>query len=70
MALKTFNVDDELYKRYSSHCKEHGISMSKQVEKFIREEIEKLNKNNNSFAKLEGVDFAGKEKHHNMSKYC
>ena len=42
MALKTFNVDDEVYKKFSKHCKEKGISMSKQVENFIRKEIEKI----------------------------
>ncbi len=42
MALKTFNLDAEVYKKFSEHCKREGISMSRQVEKFIREELEKL----------------------------
>lgn len=42
MAIKTFNVDDALYKEYSEHCKKSGISMSKKVENFIREELEKV----------------------------
>ncbi len=36
MVLKTFNIQEEVYKIFSSFCKENGISMSKQVEKFMR----------------------------------
>jgi len=43
MALKTFNVDAEAYKKFSNYCKKEGISMSKKVEKFIKEELERLN---------------------------
>ena len=43
MALKTFNVDAEAYKKFSDYCKKEGISMSKKVEKFIKEELERLN---------------------------
>jgi hypothetical protein len=42
MAIKTFNVDAMLYKEYSEHCKAQGISMSKKVENFIREELDKI----------------------------
>lgn len=42
MALKTFNLDEEVYKEFSKHCKEKGISMSKKVENFIREELERM----------------------------
>lgn len=42
MALKTFNVDEEVYKRFSTYCKANGISMSKQVERFMRDELERL----------------------------
>ena len=42
MAIKTFNIDEETYKQFSNHCKEHGISMSKKIEKFIQKEIEQL----------------------------
>ncbi len=44
MALKTFNVDDAVYKTYSKHCKKKGISMSRQIENFLREEILKIKK--------------------------
>jgi hypothetical protein len=40
MALKTFNVDEGVYAKYMKTCKEHGISMSKQVETFMRAQTE------------------------------
>tara|TARA_Y100000310_G_scaffold295299_1_gene326511 strand:- start:1440 stop:1703 length:264 start_codon:yes stop_codon:yes gene_type:complete len=51
MALKTFNVDAEVYKEFSKHCKKEGISMSKRVEKFIRAEMEAIKKDTSSFRK-------------------
>ena len=41
MTLKTFNIDDDAYKEFSEYCKAHGLSMSKQVDTFIRAQIEK-----------------------------
>jgi len=35
MVLKTFNVSEEVYGKFSRFCREHGISMSKQVEIFM-----------------------------------
>jgi len=35
MVLKTFNVEKETYEKFSQFCKQHGISMSKQVEFFM-----------------------------------
>jgi len=35
MVLKTFNLDEDVYKKFSEFCKSHGISMSKQVNIFI-----------------------------------
>ena len=40
MALKTFNINEEVYDKFSKTCKEHGISMSKQIELFIESQIE------------------------------
>ena len=40
MVLKTFNLNEEVYKKFSDFCKENGISMSKQVETFIEAQIE------------------------------
>ena len=39
MVLKTFNLDDETYKKFSKFCKENGISMSKQVNFFIQSQM-------------------------------
>ena len=66
MALKTFNLDEESYKKYSSHCKDKGISMSKQVDKFIMQEV----------AKIAGVSLERDKKEvalddkHPMHKFC
>ena len=40
MVLKTFNLDESTYKKFSKFCKENGISMSKQIDLFIRSQIE------------------------------
>lgn len=36
MALKTFNIDESVYIQFSKICRETGMSMSKQVEMFMR----------------------------------
>ena len=41
--LKTFNLNSEIYSKFSTHCKSQGISMSKKIENFIKEEVEKIN---------------------------
>jgi hypothetical protein len=63
MALKTFNVDEAVYKRFSEHCKKEGISMSKKVENFIKQELEKINLIGKTEKKSE-------DKVHPMHKYC
>jgi hypothetical protein len=40
MVLKTFSLNEDIYLRFSSFCKEHGISMSKQVEFFMASQVE------------------------------
>lgn len=40
MAIKTFNIEEEIYKQFSGYCKSNGISMSKQVEIFMQSMIE------------------------------
>jgi antitoxin component of RelBE/YafQ-DinJ toxin-antitoxin module len=40
MVLKTFNLNEAVYKKFSDFCKENGISMSKQVEIFIEAQME------------------------------
>ncbi|MFA6022923.1 MAG: hypothetical protein WC781_02435 [Candidatus Pacearchaeota archaeon] len=39
MVLKTFNLNEEVYKKFSEFCKANGISMSKQVEIFIQAQM-------------------------------
>ena len=40
MVLKTFSVQEAVYDRFSRFCKEHGMSMSKQVEFFMEYMVE------------------------------
>lgn len=40
MAVKSFNIEEGVYKRFSDLCKLHGASMSKQVEFFMKSQIE------------------------------
>lgn len=40
MAIKTFNIDEMVYAKFSGVCKEYGLSMSKQVEIFMKSQIE------------------------------
>ena len=39
MVLKTFNLEEEVYNKFSKFCKENGISMSKQINFFIESQI-------------------------------
>jgi len=40
MVVKTFNVTEEVYNKFSKYCKEFGLSMSKQVDMFMKSQIE------------------------------
>ena len=40
MVIKTFNLEEDVYKKFSDFCKEHGFSMSKQINIFIKAQIE------------------------------
>ena len=40
MVLKTFNIEEETYKKFSDFCKQNGISMSKQIDIFIKAQLE------------------------------
>jgi len=75
MALKTFNIDDGIYKSYSKNCKLKGISMSKQVENFLRSEMEKIVKVDSKEdidVKKIGRDMKNFDKslEHPLKKYC
>jgi len=39
MVLKTFNIEEEAYQQFSEFCKENGISMSQQINLFIKAQI-------------------------------
>jgi len=39
MVLKTFNLDEETYEKFSEFCRENGISMSKQINIFIEAQV-------------------------------
>lgn len=68
MVLKTFNIDENIYRKFSEFCKEHGISMSKQINIFIssqmadkeevrKEYLEKLNRiRKGKFIRFNSVD--------------
>ncbi len=55
MAIKTFNVDEEVYGRFSEFCKAHGISMSRQVELFMESQIGKKDVNPKYLKKLNKI---------------
>lgn len=40
MVFKTFNLDEETYRKFSEFCKENGLSMSKQIDIFIKVQLE------------------------------
>lgn len=65
MALKTFNIDERIYKEFSNYCKKHGISMSRRVENFIRVELNKVKK-----GVLAEVTESIEEAEHSFKKYC
>ena len=76
-ALKTFNLDGDVYSEFSKHCKENGISMSKKVENFIREELgriknpgRRINKKSTSGHERAFSDTDANVDNHHMSKYC
>jgi len=73
MGLKTFNVEEESYRKYSEHCRKNGISMSKQVDKFIQQEMRKIEGNglkNNNFDEAKKNSHLLDDKEHGMSRYC
>ena len=39
MVIKTFNVSEETYAEFSKYCKELGMSMSKQVDMFMKSQV-------------------------------
>lgn len=77
MALKTFNIDEQVYKEFSKHCKQQGISMSRRIENFLRDEVEKIKLPIGEMKDLgrERLHHAEGQAHkqtgeHPLSKYC
>ena len=62
--LKTFNLDEGIYKNFSEHCKKNGISMSKRVENFMKSELEKLRINTGN------IEMKKANEEHSFKKYC
>ena len=65
MVLKTFNVQEEVYDKFSKFCKEHGISMSKQVEIFMESQIGDEQEAKSSY--LKKLDKIRKGKYHRFN---
>lgn len=66
MAIKTFNINEKVYKEFSKHCRSQGISMSKKIENFILFELEKIKKSSKTHSLKEEI----KLENHSFSKYC
>lgn len=67
MVLKTFNLDEEIYKQFSKYCKKEGISMSKKIENFIRAEVERMQLGT---GKVKYTKDIKEVKEHSFRKYC
>ena len=39
MAIKTFNIDEQTYAKFLAFCRDKGVSMSKQLEMFMKIQI-------------------------------
>ncbi|MFH1770182.1 MAG: hypothetical protein ABH828_01355 [archaeon] len=55
MVLKTFNVEEEVYNKFSSQCKEFGMSMSKQITMFMKTQVEEPEVRKEYLEKLEKI---------------
>ena len=40
MSVKSFSISDDVYEKYSSECKRLGLNMSKQIENFMKFQLE------------------------------
>ena len=38
----SFTLDEELFNKFRTYCKENGINMSGRIETYLREELKKL----------------------------
>lgn len=73
MGIKTFSIDNGTYEKFREFCKKEGYSMSKKVENFMKNEIEKL-RSVKSGKNLQGLKSFSSEKkaatEHSFSRYC
>lgn len=69
MALKTFNVDAQIYKEFSEYCKKNGISMSKKVENFFKDELMKIKLGANGNIEANGMAKTGDIKEFKITKH-
>ena len=72
MGLKTFNIDEEAYKEFSTHCKKNGISMSKRIENFIIDELDIIKSSGRVMRSriVRDVRELMDDKEHSFKKYC
>jgi len=69
MALKTFNINPQVYKKFSDFCKSNGLSMSKQINIFIEAQMEEKPKVRREYLKkLEAISKGRFIKVSNFSK--
>jgi len=40
MGVKSFSISDDIYRKYSAECKRLGLNMSKQIENFMKFQLE------------------------------
>ncbi|ADN36316.1 conserved hypothetical protein [Methanolacinia petrolearia DSM 11571] len=40
MSVKSFSISDDVYEKYSSECKRLGLNMSKQIENFMKFQLD------------------------------
>jgi hypothetical protein len=60
MTIKSFNVEDETYTKFSNYCKGNGISMSRQIDFFMKSVVEEDPKVKNEY--LEKINKIRNEK--------
>ena len=60
MVLKTFNLEEETYRRFSEFCRQNGMSMSKQIDIFIKAQIEEKPKAREEYMKRLEIISKGK----------
>lgn len=68
MAIKSFNIAEDTYSKYSKFCRGYGISMSKQVEMFMEAQLEEEPKAKKEY--LEKLDRISKGKFRRVKNFA